>query len=138
MQNTMVLHQKKRNKLPFKWWLVTAVVLLAFILSTVSVFAVITGFNFYQVGATSYTTMAIGDPWAAMTLYLVGGYSTNERSNTVAQVVIPAMAFLAIIIYALRSFVQQYSFEGFIKTVIIIIVGAVMFSAVVYILSQLT
>ena len=130
MYNVAVMPQKKR-KLQLKWWLVSVIVLVMFLLSTVSVYAVITGFNFTQVGATSFNEQSVGNPWGSMSLMLVGGYSTNEKSNSIAQLIIPVLAFLAVILYAFRSLAQDYGLEGFIKTAVIFVVGTVMFVMVI-------
>jgi hypothetical protein len=138
MPNVMVIPYEKRKKFQLKWWIIPLIVTLLFIMTTVSVYAIIVGFNTVSVGSVSYSTMTVGNTWAGAALYLVGGYSTNEKSNTIAQLIFPVLAFLFIILYAFRSLANEQGFSGFIKTAFIIMIGAVFFGALVIILNQLT
>lgn len=124
----------KRNK---RWlWIGVALGVLAFLCSTVTVLAVITGFNITSVGATIYSYFTVGS--GTYTLFSVGGYSTNEASNSLAQTILPIFAIMFVIFYGLRSLAQSVGFEGFVKTMLVFVVGSVMLGAIVIILSQLT
>ena len=133
----VVCYENKREKKSLKrWWMVPVIILVLFCIIATPAYAVITGFNLNQVGDTVYSWMTVGS--GNYTYFAVGGYSTNEKSNTLAQTVLPILAVIFVVFYALRSLAQTNGFQGFIQTAMIFVIGSIVLGAVVMILSQLT
>lgn len=131
------IQKENKPKRSRKWlWIGIALGIVAFLCTTVTVLAVVTGFNMTSVGALIYSYFTVGS--GTYSVFSVGGYSTNEASNSLAQLILPIFAAMFIIFYAFKSLAQDYSAGGFMRTALIFVVGAVMLVAVIYILSQLT
>ncbi len=125
-----------KRKWYFRYWYVPFIAMALFCIFTVQIYAYLTGFNTESVGATLYSVFSVGQ--TTYTQYFVGGYSTNESTNSLAQNIMPVIAVVMIIFYALRSLAQSEGFEGFLKTALLIVVGSALLLAVVTILANLT
>lgn len=124
---------KKRSL--FRYWIVPLLVTILFLLCTVTVYGYLTGFNIFNVGASSYSYFSVGESGI---LYFVGGYSTNEASNTLAQTVLPILAVVAIICYGIRNYLLECGLSGFLWSMLIFVVGAILLGMIVSILATLT
>jgi hypothetical protein len=142
MSDTAVAYyeNKQEKKSLKRWWMVPIIILVLFCIIATPAYAVvvITGFNLNQVGETVYSWMTVGS--GNYTYFAVGGYSysTNEGTNSLAQTILPVLAVIFVVFYALRSLAQTNGFYGFIQTAMIFVIGSIVLGAVVMILSQLT
>ena len=128
--------QTKRKSWLERYWYLPLVVGILFLAWSIPVYAYLTGFNIYNVGATIYSIFAVGQ--TTFSQLLVGGYSTNETSNGLASQLFPILAVVAVIVFALKSLSKSDGIGGFFQTILILVIGAAMLLAVVVILSQLT
>lgn len=126
----------KRKDILKRLGLSPVLIALLFLFFTVPIYAVITGFNFTEVGAAIYSTFSVGATTFAS--YSVGGYSTNEASNTLAQTLFPIIGVVIIIGWGLKALAHTDGLDGFIKTMLVFVLGAILLGAIVVILGQLT
>jgi hypothetical protein len=132
MEETLV----KKKTLWRKYWYIMPIIFVLFVAGSIPVYAYITGYNVETVGQTLYNLFSVGS--GVYALMVVGGYSTNQVSNSLAQNILPVIAVVVIIMYAFKSMLLESGFTGMLKTLLLIVVGAIMLGAVVVILSQLT
>jgi hypothetical protein len=136
MEAIMALENPKQNKRSRKYWIIPIIVLCLFMMTTVSIYAVIVGFNLNLVGSTIYSLLSVGD--TTFTAFMVGGYSTNETSNSLARIILPILAVIAVLLYALKGVAQEQGFGGFIKVAMVLVIGSIFLGAIVSILQALT
>jgi hypothetical protein len=132
MENVIAYNRKKYYR--SLWILPISIVI--FLLSSVTVYAYLTGYNSESVGQAIYTIFSVGQ--TSYGSFVVGGYSTNQASNSMAQNVLPAVAVVIVIMYAFKNMSQDTGFEGFLRTTLIIVIGAALLYNVVQILAALT
>lgn len=126
----------KKKTLWQRYWYVMPIVFVLFMIGAMPVYAYLTGYNVETIGQTVYNLFSVGS--GTYVLMVVGGYSTNQMSNSIAQNILPVIAVVVIIMYAFKSMLLESGFVGMLKTLLLIVVGSIMLGAVVVILSQLT
>lgn len=134
MESEMTLYNKRRWYQ--KYWYTPILVAITLIIATVPIYGYLTGYNLFDVGQSILNTYTVGD--GTFNLMIVGGYSTNEASNSLAQKIIPIFAVVAIILYALKGLLLSENFTDYIWTLLAIVIGSVFLVIIVQMLAQLT
>jgi hypothetical protein len=134
MESEITLYNKRRWYQ--KYWYTPILVAITLIIATVPIYGYLTGYNIFDVGQSVLNTYTVGD--GTFNLMIVGGYSTNEASNSLAQNIIPVFAVVAVILYALKSLILSEGITDYFWTLLAIVVGSVFVVIIVQILAQLT
>jgi len=124
----------KKKSLLQRYWHLPLIVGVLFLVFSIPVYAYLTGFAINDVGQGIFGVFGVGNGKA---WFAVGGVP-HPDSNLVAQSIFPIICVVIILLFALKSLAQTEGLNGFMKTMLLIVVGAIMLGAVVVILNQLT